>query len=90
MIPVARTDSNRRLYTETQIREFIGLRSAGINLKRLATVTALPVASPSGNGGAVAGAVPGAAGKVTPVRYECDQQDTSGQEESRAHFGELS
>jgi len=26
VIPVARTDSNRRLYTETQIREFIGLR----------------------------------------------------------------
>jgi putative resolvase len=26
MIPVARTDSNRRLYTETQLREFIGLR----------------------------------------------------------------
>lgn len=26
LIPVARTDSNRRLYTETQIREFIGLR----------------------------------------------------------------
>jgi DNA-binding transcriptional MerR regulator len=27
LIPVARTDSNRRLYTETQIREFIGLRT---------------------------------------------------------------
>ena len=26
LVPVARTDSNRRLYTETQIREFIGLR----------------------------------------------------------------
>ncbi len=25
-IPVARTDSNRRLYTEAQIREFIGMR----------------------------------------------------------------
>lgn len=24
LIPAARTDSNRRLYTETQIREFIG------------------------------------------------------------------
>jgi len=46
LIPVARTDSNRRLYTETQIREFIGLR--------LATGTALPVASPASNGGAVA------------------------------------
>lgn len=28
LIPVARTDSNRRLYTEAQIREFIGLRNA--------------------------------------------------------------
>jgi predicted site-specific integrase-resolvase len=28
LIPVARTDSNRRLYTETQIRELIGLRQA--------------------------------------------------------------
>lgn len=27
LIPVARTDSNRRLYTEAQIREFIGLRN---------------------------------------------------------------
>jgi putative resolvase len=26
LIPAARTDSNRRLYTETQIREFIGLQ----------------------------------------------------------------
>ena len=26
LIPVARTDSNRRLYTETQLREFIGWR----------------------------------------------------------------
>ena len=26
LIPVARTDSNRRLYTETQVREFIGIR----------------------------------------------------------------
>ena len=28
LIPVARTDSNRRLYTELQLREFIGLRNA--------------------------------------------------------------
>ena len=28
VIPVARTDSNRRLYTELQLREFIGLRNA--------------------------------------------------------------
>src|SRR5690606_17257188 len=45
--------------------------NAAQNLKRLATATALPVASPSGNGGAASGKVPGVAGKVTPVRYEC-------------------
>ena len=28
LIPIARTDSNRRLYTEAQIREFIGLQNA--------------------------------------------------------------
>ncbi|WP_367280873.1 IS607 family transposase [uncultured Chloroflexus sp.] len=28
LIPVAQTDRNRRLYTETQLREFIGLRQA--------------------------------------------------------------
>ena len=28
LVPVARTDSNRRLYTEKQIRAFIGLRNA--------------------------------------------------------------
>lgn len=28
LVPIARTDSNRRLYTEAQIREFIGLRQA--------------------------------------------------------------
>ena len=28
LVPVARTDSNRRLYTEKQIRDFIGLRNA--------------------------------------------------------------
>jgi predicted site-specific integrase-resolvase len=27
LIPVARTDSNRRLYTESQIREFLGMRN---------------------------------------------------------------
>jgi excisionase family DNA binding protein len=26
LIPVARTDSNRRLYTESRLREFLGLR----------------------------------------------------------------
>lgn len=29
LIPVARTDSNRRLYTETQIRHFLGAQGAG-------------------------------------------------------------
>ena len=37
LIPVARTDSNRRLYTETQIREFIGLRQANHAPTRLRT-----------------------------------------------------
>jgi predicted site-specific integrase-resolvase len=35
LVPVARTDSNRRLYTESQIRQFIGLqRSGGCNPTR--------------------------------------------------------
>ncbi|HRE18995.1 MAG TPA: RNA-guided endonuclease TnpB family protein [Rhodocyclaceae bacterium] len=63
--------------------------NAAQNLKRLATATALPVASPSSNGGAVAGMVPVVAGKVTPVRDECGQQDTSGQEKNRAHLRAL-
>lgn len=60
--------------------------NAALNLKRLATATALPVASPSGNGGAAAEKVFAVVGKVTPVRYECGQQDTSGQEENSAHI----
>jgi putative transposase len=64
--------------------------NAALNLKRLATETALPVASPSSNGGAAAGTVPAVVGKVTPVRYDDGQQDTSGQEENRAHFCALS
>ena len=64
--------------------------NAAINLKRLATATALPVASPSRNGGAAAETVSVAAGKVTPVRYECGLQDTSGQEKNRAHLRALS
>jgi len=31
LVPVGRTDSNRRLYTESQIREFIGIQRAGGN-----------------------------------------------------------
>lgn len=64
--------------------------NAAQNLKRLATATALPVASPSSNDGTVAGMVSATAGKVTPVRYECGQQDTSGQEKNRAHLRTLS
>ena len=60
--------------------------NAACNLKRLATETALPVARPSGNGGATAGEVPAVAGKVTPVRDECGQQGASGQEERREHL----
>jgi len=60
-------------------------RNAAINLRRLATATALPVASPSSNGDAGEKQVFSSAGKVTPVRYECGQQDTSGQEQNRAH-----
>jgi len=59
--------------------------NAALNLKRLATATALPVASPSGNGGTAAERVSAAVGKVTPVRYECGHQDDSGQEENRVH-----
>ena len=64
--------------------------NAARNLKRLATETALPVASPTSNGGAAAGTVPAAAGKVTPVRDDGGHQDTSGQEEKCAHFCALS
>ena len=56
-------------------------------LKRLATETALPVASPSSNGGAASEGVSGVVGKVTPVRYDTQ---ASGQEENRAHFCALS
>jgi putative transposase len=64
--------------------------NAARNLKRLATETALPVASPTSNGGAAAGTVPAAAGKVTLVRDDGGHQDTSGQEENRAHLCALS
>jgi putative transposase len=64
--------------------------NAGRNRKRLATEPALPVASPTRNGGAAAGTVPTAAGNVTPVRDDGGQQDTSGQEEKCAHFCALS
>jgi IS605 OrfB family transposase len=58
-------------------------------LKRLATETALPVASPTSNGGAATERVSVAVGKVTPVRYEL-AVGHSGQEENCAHFCALS
>lgn len=64
--------------------------NAALNLKRLATATALPVASPTSNGGAMSETVSAVAGKVTPVRYECGQQDSSGQEKNRAQLRALS
>lgn len=47
--------------------------------------TALPEASHAATYGTVAGAVPAAGGKVTPVRYEHGQQDGPGQEENGVH-----
>jgi putative transposase len=64
--------------------------NAALNLKRLATGTALPVASRPVTDDTVAREVPATVGKVTPVRYECGQQDASGQEENRAHSCALS
>jgi len=64
--------------------------NAALNLKRLATVTALPVASPTSNGGAATERVSVAVGKVTPVRDDGGQQETSGQEENYAHICALS
>jgi putative transposase len=58
--------------------------NAARNLERLATGTALPEASPSGNSGAAMGMVPIVVGKVTPVRY--DSVAESGQEENGAHI----
>jgi len=58
--------------------------NAALNLKRLATETALPVASPSSDGGTAAEMMSAAGGKVTPVRYE--RHSRSGQEENRAHL----
>lgn len=60
-------------------------KNAALNLKRLATETALPVASQSvTNDTRMRSSIPG--GKVTPVRYECGQEDASGQEENAEHF----
>lgn len=59
--------------------------NAALNLKRLATETALPVASHPVTDVTKIGMVPILGGKVTPVRYECGLEDTSGQEENDAH-----
>jgi hypothetical protein len=53
-------------------------------VKRLATATALPLATPLGNNGTVVEIVPSAVGKVTPVRY--DSTEGSGQEKNGAHI----
>jgi len=59
--------------------------NAARNLKRPATEPALPVASPTSNGGAAAERVAAAVGNGTPVRDDGCFQEASGQEENRAH-----
>lgn len=68
--------------------------NAAINLKRLATdalgaSTALPEASQVATPGTVAGTHPARGGEVTLARYECGQQDGSGQEGNAVHFARL-
>jgi putative transposase len=58
--------------------------NAALNLERLASDTALPVASRAREGGAMVGFAPAVVGKVTPVRNECGPEDPSGQEEAVA------
>ena len=60
--------------------------NAACNLKRLATETALLVASFVGNDNTALEKVFNVVEKVTPVRYECGLQDASGQEENCEHF----
>ena len=59
--------------------------NAARNLQQLATVHALPVASPAGNGGPTSGTVPNVVGKVTPVRYECGHKTHRGRKRMCAH-----
>lgn len=61
-------------------------QNAAINLKRLATETALPVASQSVTSDTGVEIISTLGGKVTPVRYECGFQDTSGQEKKCEHI----
>lgn len=60
--------------------------NAAINLKRLATATALPEANPLVTMDTGVGMVPALVGKVTSVRYECGLKDMSGQKENCEHF----
>jgi putative transposase len=64
--------------------------NAALNLKRLATETALPVASPFSNDGAASGMVPDVDGEVTPVSHEAACLRHSGQEKNGAHLSALS
>lgn len=64
--------------------------NAALNLRWLATTTALPVASRPATANTTVGKVSPVVGEVTPVRYECGQQDTSGQEENSALIFALS
>lgn len=59
--------------------------NAARNLKKLAVMSALPVASSSKNDAAIE-VVSDADGKVTPVRYEYGQQDGSGQEKNGVYI----
>lgn len=63
--------------------------NAAINLKRLATATALPVANRTATDDAAIGMVSFVAGKVTSVRDEASQQGASGQKTNRAHIRAL-
>lgn len=60
--------------------------NAAINLERLATETALPVASDSATNRTARGMSPIAGGKVTSVRDEVGQQGASGREGNGAHI----
>jgi putative transposase len=60
--------------------------NAALNLKRLATETALPVASYPVTDDTELEIISILGGKVTPVRYECGREDTSGQEKNREHI----
>ena len=60
--------------------------NAALNLKRLATLTALPVANQSVTKDTMLGMVSNRVGKVTSVSYECGLKDASGQKENREHF----